>query len=62
MAQMIADTISSWRIEQEGREEREVIEVSFPAFPTFLFKSSFSAFWKFELSLAFGLLAFGISP
>jgi hypothetical protein len=39
MARMNADTISSRRIEQEGREEREVIEVFFsPAFPIFLFK------------------------
>jgi hypothetical protein len=39
MARMNADTISSCRIEQEGREEREVIEVfSSTAFPIFLFK------------------------
>jgi hypothetical protein len=62
MAQMIADTISSCRIEQEGREEREVGVFPFPAFPIFLFKGRFfSAYWKLDLSLAFGLLAFEIS-
>jgi hypothetical protein len=44
---MVADTISSRRVKQEGREEREV-------FP-------FSAFSKLALYLAFGLLAFEIS-
>jgi hypothetical protein len=60
MARMIADTISSRRFEQEGREEREVVEVLPFSGLSDLPVQRLRFFCRLELRALFGVWTFGV--